>query len=200
MRRSDVKPRTQVLADVTHWMRQSHGIVTLGALGFENAYALAMPRERADALGIHSIADLAARAQTLSVAGDYEFFGRPEWAGLRDAYGLKFREQRQMQAEFMYPAVANGEADVIVAYTSDGRIAQYDLVVLDDPKHALPPYDAVLLISPRRANDQAFVEALKPLVGAIDVKTMREANRRAASNLSPQQAARWLWDEISKNR
>ena len=30
-----------------------------------------------------------------------------------------------MQPEFMYPAVAAGEVDVISAYTSDGRIAQH---------------------------------------------------------------------------
>ena len=55
-----------------------------------------------------------------------------------------------MQPEFMYAAAANGEVDVIAGYTSDGRIAQFDLVVLDDPRHAIPPYDAVLLISPQR--------------------------------------------------
>ena len=53
----------------------------------------------------------------------------------------------------------NGEVDVIAGYTSDGRIAQLDLVVLDDPKHAIPPYDAVLLISPQRANDAALLAA-----------------------------------------
>ena len=47
-----------------------------------------------------------------------------------------------MQPDFMYPAAAAGDVDVISAYTSDGRIAQFDLVVLADPKHAIPPYDA----------------------------------------------------------
>ncbi|MBN8921301.1 MAG: ABC transporter permease subunit, partial [Rhizobiales bacterium] len=151
MKRDDTPPRETVLAETAHWLTRQHGIVLLGALGFANAYALAMPRARAEALGIRSIADLAARAPTLSVAGDYEFFGRPEWTALRRAYSLNFREQRQMQAEFMYPAVASGEIDVIADYTSDGRIAQFDLSLLDDPKQALPPYDAILLGSPKRA-------------------------------------------------
>ena len=64
-------------------------ITLLGELGFENAYALVMPKKRADALGIHTIADLAAHASTLSIAGDYEFFSRPEWAALQKAYGLR---------------------------------------------------------------------------------------------------------------
>jgi osmoprotectant transport system permease protein len=103
-----------------------------------------------------------------------------------------------MQAEFMYPAAADGEVDVIAAYTSDGRIAQYDLQVLDDPKQAIPPYDAILLVSPRRAKDKAFLAALRPLIGAIDVEAMRKANLRASTGATPEAAARWLWGQIRK--
>jgi osmoprotectant transport system permease protein len=200
MRRTDTKPRAEVLADVTAWL-EARGIAVLGDLGFENAYALAMSRKRAEALGVRSIADLARHAPTLSIAGDYEFFVRPEWTAIRDAYGLKFRAQRQMQSEFMYPAAATGEVDVISAYTSDGRIAQYDLVVLADPKSAIPPYDAILLVSPRRANDQALVDALRPLLGSIGIALMREANLRASRggrDGSPEAVARWLWERMEK--
>ena len=171
----------------------------LGTLGFENAYALAMPRQKADSLGINSIADLAAHAAQLSIAGDYEFFERPEWKALRAAYGLSFAKQRTMQSDFMYRAAANGEVDVVSAYTSDGRIAKYDLKVLADPRHAIPPYDAVLLIAPKRAHDEALVAALTPLVGAVNVATMREANLRAsAGDATPDAVARWLWGKIKK--
>ena len=64
----------------------------VGPLGFENAYTLAMTKKKADTLNIRSIADLAAHASELSVAGDYEIFARPEWASLRSAYGLNFRD------------------------------------------------------------------------------------------------------------
>ena len=118
----------------------------------------------------------------MSIAGDYEFFSRPEWAALRKAYGLSFRAQRQMQPDFMYAAVASGEVDVIAGYTSDGLIAKYDLVVLDDPRQAIPPYDAIVLLAPKRADDAALRDALQPLLGRIDIATMREANLRAAGN------------------
>ena len=74
-----------------------------------------------------------------------------------------------MQPDFMYQAARAGDVDVVSAYTSDGRIAQFDLAVLDDPKRAIPPYDAILLLSPRRAHDEALIAALKPLVGAVAV-------------------------------
>src|SRR5205085_6968083 len=115
LHRDDVRPREEVLAEVTNWLQERHQIKVLGELGFENAYALAMSRKRAEALGIRSIADLARHAPGLTIAGDYEFFARPEWAAIRKTYGLAFREQRQMQPEFMYPAAAAGEVDVISA-------------------------------------------------------------------------------------
>ena len=198
--RTDIKPRQELLADLKATLAQQK-ITLLGELGFENAYALVMPKKRADALGIRSIADLASRAGALSIAGDYEFFSRPEWAGLQKAYGLSFRAQRQMQPDFMYAAVASGEVDVIAGYTSDGLIAKYDLMVLDDTKHAIPPYDAIVLISPKRAEDQALRAALTPLLGQIDIATMREANLRAAGNdatSSPDAVARWLWEKMGK--
>jgi osmoprotectant transport system permease protein len=196
--RTDIKPRQELLADLKATLAQRK-ITLLGELGFENAYALVMPKKRAEALGVRSIADLASRAGTMSIAGDYEFFSRPEWAGLQKAYGLAFRAQRQMQPDFMYAAVASGEVDVIAGYTSDGLIAKYDLVVLDDSKHAIPPYDAIVLISPKRADDQALRAALTPLLGRIDIATMREANLRASGNdagSSPEAVAKWLWEKI----
>ena len=183
------------------WLKRERNVTLLGDLGFENAYALAMRKSRANELGVRSLADLAAVAPTLTIAGDYEFFGRPEWAALRKAYGLSFGKQREMQAEFMYPAIAAGEVDVIAAYTSDGRIAQYGLDVLADPKQAIPPYDAILLIAPKRAGDQRFIEALQPLIGAINVKLMRDANARAsADGTSPDRVARWMWEQIGNMR
>jgi osmoprotectant transport system permease protein len=203
IRRNDVKPRAEVLAECKKWLAEKHNITMLGGLGFENAYALAMPRKRADELGIRSIADLAHYAPNFSIAGDFEFFARPEWDVIKKTYGIAFREQRQMQQAFMYAAAAQGEIDVISAYTSDGRIAQYDLLVLDDPKQAIPPYDAILLVAPGRESDQALIRALRPLIDAIDVKHMREANLRATgggANQSPAKAAQWLWSEIRRQK
>jgi osmoprotectant transport system permease protein len=129
------------------------------------------------------------------MGADLEFLSRPEWASVRDAYGLHFKKQDQYQPTFMYRALTSGQADVISAFSSDGRIAADDLVVLDDPRHALPPYDAVVLISPKRANDQRLIGALKPLIGKIDVAAMRAANLtvdRDRDKATPAEAAKAL--------
>ncbi len=196
--RSEILPREQLLAELKTKLAKSN-ITVLGELGFANAYALVMPRAKAEASGIRTVADLAARAGSMTIAGDYEFFSRPEWAGLQKTYGLSFKAQRVMQPDFMYAAVASGEVDAIAGYTSDGLIAKYDLVVLDDPKHAIPPYDAIMLLSPKRADDAQLRGALQPLLGKIDLPLMREANLRAAGNdatSSPDSVAKWMWERI----
>ncbi len=193
--RTDSPPRADMLAELTRVMKQKYGVVVLGPLGFENAYALAMKADQAKALGVVSIEDLASHAPQLRLGSDLEFLSRPEWAALKSAYGLNFKTQRSYNPTFMYRAIESGDADVISAFSSDGRIASQNLTVLTDPKHAIPAYDAVILISPRRADDARLRKALSPLIGAIPVERMREANLtvdRDADKRSPAQAAEVL--------
>jgi osmoprotectant transport system permease protein len=200
MQRTDVPPRDAMLAELDGWLATTHGIELLGTLGFENAYGLAMRRDRALALGIASIADLAAHPG-LSIGGDFEFFARPEWPALRDTYGLAFAGRREFESTFMYQAVLSDEVDVITAFTSDGRIAANDLLVLADPAGAILPYDAIVLLAPRRASDPLLRRALEPLIGAIPLELMQEANYRVdrdSGKETPAAVARWLAGEIAR--
>lgn len=195
MHRTDTVSREAMLAEMSTFLRDTYGVTMLGALGFENAYALAMRRDRAAALGLKTIADLTGASAPLAVGGDYEIFSRPEWKALRESYGLSFKQERVMQPEFMYRAVADGEVDLITAFSSDGRIAQYDLVLLEDVKQAIPPYDAVLLLAPKRRADARLAAALRPLIGRISIAHMRAANletSRETDQLPPAEAARRL--------
>ena len=195
LNREDNPGRQAVLDQLRTGLKERDGVVLLAPLGFENAYALAMRRDRAKALGIRTLADLAAKSPQLTMGGDLEFFSRPEWASVETTYGLRFKAKRQFQPTFMYRALGSGEADVISAFSSDGRIAADDLVVLADPRGALPPYDAVLLIAPGRAEDRRLRDALAGLDGAISVEAMQKANYavdRDAGKVSPGEAAKAL--------
>ena len=203
MKRRDLPTRAQVLAEMADWLKRKYGISYVGPLGFENAYAFAMRSDRADALHIHSLADLAAYAPNMKIGGDYEIFSRPEWRSVERTYGIKFGVERQYQSNFMYRAVETGDVDVISAFSSDGRIAQYGLRLLTDPKGALPPYDAVLLVSPAHSNDRPFLAALGPLIGKIDLATMQRANLmvdRDTDKRSPDEVARMLDTSIGLHK
>jgi osmoprotectant transport system permease protein len=203
MQRTDAPPHDVLRQEMTEWLRAEHGVELVGELGFENAYALAMRRDRAAALGIHTIGDLATHAPVLQMGADFEFLARPEWDALRSQYGLAFAGQRQYQSTFMYKAVADGDVDVISAFSSDGRIAAFDLVVLEDPAHAIPRYDAIVLVTGRRAADPILRAALSPLLGGVPIAAMREANLRVdrdEDKQSPEAAAAWLMQHIDPPR
>jgi osmoprotectant transport system permease protein len=199
MQRDDQPPPGEMVEAITQWERETTGTLALGALGFENAYAFAMRQDRARELGVTSLANLTPLVRRLTIGGDIEFFERPEWAAVRDAYALGSARTRRFTPTFIYDALQGREADVITAFSSDGRIAADSLVVLEDPKQALPSYDALLLIAPGRAADQRFVETLRPLVGVIPVEAMRAANLsvdRTADKRSPDEAASELARQI----
>jgi osmoprotectant transport system permease protein len=195
LKRNDSVPRAQMLDDLRTLLNQQYHVQLLGPLGFENAYALAMRGDEAERLGIRTLSDLAQHSAQLRIGGDFEFFARPEWRALQSRYGLHFREQRTFQPTFLYRAVASKEVDVISAFSSDGRVASYHLTVLQDPLQVIPPYDAVILVSPGRASDPVLHHALDPLVGSISIDRMRDANYsvdRDTDPLSPREAAQAL--------
>ncbi len=167
--------RHAMQAEITAALFNEHRVYSLGPLGFENAYGIAVTRATAEQHDLRVIGDLR-RVPGLSLAADPEFFARAEWTRMRDLYGLAEAEPRSMDSTFMYDAVRNGEVDAITAYTTDGRIAAYDLVILRDPLAALPPYDAMVLLSAEAANRPAVTRAISPLINAIGADAMREAN------------------------
>lgn len=176
-RRGPAPGRAEVLAEVRRALAEEQGVTVAAALGFENAYALAMRADRARALGVATVADLARHAPRLAIGADYEFLARPEWRALEAAYGLAFGSARSMDPSLMYQAVAEGQVDVISAFSTDGRIAALDLVVLRDERGVIPPYDAVVLVGSRLARERPeVVAALARLEGALDARAMQALN------------------------
>jgi len=151
-------------------------------------------------LGLRSLDDVVRVAPDFVFGTDVEFLERPEWQMVQKAYPLRFKGRRAFEPTFMYRALSLGEADIISAFSSDGRIAANGFVVLADPKGAVPSYDAILLASRSAAADKRLMAALRPLVGAIPVEKMREANYRVdrdANKQSPADSAAWLDQAIS---
>jgi osmoprotectant transport system permease protein len=188
-------PRWQILSEVEGHVAREH-VRSLGPLGFQNAYALAVRRETADKLKLRALGDLAPHAGALALGADYEFLSRREWTAVRTAYGLGFGRSASFDPALLYEAVARGEVDAISAFSSDGRIAAYDLVVLEDPAAALPSYDAMILLGPRVSEDARVLCALGPLRDAIPVERMRRANLMVDhDHATPRAAAEWLLAE-----
>ena len=59
---------------------------------------------------------------------------------------MSFKAVKPVDGGLRYSAVANNETQVIDAFTTDGLIDKFNLVVLEDDKSFFPPYDAVTVI------------------------------------------------------
>jgi osmoprotectant transport system permease protein len=149
-------------------------------LGFNNSYALAMREERAQALGIRSLGDLAKHPE-LKLGLSQEFIGRADgWPGLKAAYSLPFATPSGLDHGLAYEAVAAGRIDVMDIYTTDAKIERFQLRALEDDRKFFPRYDAVLLYRldvPKRLPD-AWAK-LQKLEGRIDERTMIRLNAAA---------------------
>lgn len=195
MNEEEPAQRADMYAQVSAWLLAEHGVLSAGKLGFENAYAFATSPETARTHDLETIGDLS--GAPLSIASDPEFFGRPEWTRTRDAYGLESLSPRSMDSAFMYDAVRRGEVGLITAYTTDGRIDAFELVLLEDTRSVLPPYDAFMLIGPEARTNTALLNVLGALEGKISTELMRKANSRVdLERQSSAQAGAWLYEQI----
>jgi osmoprotectant transport system permease protein len=159
---------------------EKRGLGMIVPLGFENIYALAVRGPMADARHLTTISELA-HVTDVTVGVSHEFLGRADgWPGLSTRYGLAPREVRAMDHGLAYAALLAGEIDVVDAYSTDAKIAQYHLRVLVDDRHFFPSYAACLLYRrDAEARFPAAFEALRALRGAIDVEAMRAMNGEA---------------------
>jgi len=121
---------------------KSYGITWLEPFGFSNTYAVAVRKEVAERLGVSRISDLNERASELNAGWSVEFLNREDGLpGLREHYGLKLASTRGMEHGLAYEAVRSGKVDLIDAYSTDGKLLKYPLVLLEDDKRFFPPYE-----------------------------------------------------------
>ena len=153
----------------------AQGLALSKPLGFSDSYAIAMRAEKAQALGIRTVSDLA-RHPELTLGFSNEFIDRKDgWPALAAAYGLSALHPRGIDHDLAYRALTAGQIDLTDAYTTDAEIAAYNLVVLEDDRHFFPRYDAVFVI---RADLSPQARAvLNSLAGTIDEAKMRALNR-----------------------
>lgn len=149
-------------------------------LGFNNGYALAMREERARAVGVRTLSELASHPET-KLGLSQEFIGRADgWPGLKAAYSMPFATPSGLDHGLAYEALAAGKIDVMDIYTTDAKIERYKLRVLEDDRKYFPRYDAVLLYRldvPQRFPDEW--RSLAALEGKIDEARMIRMNAAA---------------------
>lgn len=171
------RPARGSYAELQKEVRREYGMELLASFGFQNTYAVAVSRRAADAGSLKRISDLA-RQPGLRYGFSHEFLERKDgWPGLARTYGLTARPAAIAHG-LAYRAVHDDRLDVTDAYSTDGDIAKYDLVVLEDDRGYFPEYLAGPLL--RGGLEPAITRALGELADRISEARMRALNARVA--------------------
>lgn len=150
--------------------------------GFDNSYAFMVTEDTAEEYGLETTSDLEEYKDELAVGVDSSWLNRPGdgYPAFTEHYGFEFGSISPMQIGLVYDALDNNSMDVVLGYTSDGRIAAYDLVVLEDDQQFFPPYDAAPLATEELLEEHPELDdTLSKLEDQITTERMQELNYQA---------------------
>ncbi len=158
--------------------QKNYHITWLKPFGFNNTQTIAVKNNFADLWHIKNISDLAQQKIPLIIGAPPEFLKRPDgFIGLQKKYGLHFMQIKSLDPDLMYQEINNNAVNVIPAFSTDGRVLAYHLVILKDNKHLYPSYYAAPLIRDAVLKKHPeILGALKSLAGIINNNTMRTLN------------------------
>ncbi|MBT7609589.1 MAG: ABC transporter permease subunit [Bacteriovoracaceae bacterium] len=149
-------------------------------LGFNNTYALAVRKNDNRFKFKHQISDLSGRMERIKYAAPYEFMERKDGHNRFSRhynFNLKPDNIISMEAGLMYSAINDQAVDMIIVYSTDGRIKSSSLRLLKDNKSFFPPYYASFLFNQSAKKTKPMLtKAIKQLEGMISEKDMVEMN------------------------
>lgn len=154
--------------------------------GFENTYVFLVRKDTAEKYNLKKVSDLKNVADELVAGVDTSWINRKGdgYDGFKETYGFSFDSILPMQIGLVYDAVEAGRMDIVLGYSTDGRIASYDLVMLEDDLSFFPPYDAAPVVDNQLLKDTpGLAEALTKLSNTISTEKMQQLNYEADNNL-----------------
>lgn len=154
--------------------------------GFDNTYVFLVRKDTAEKYNLKSVSDLKAHASELVAGVDTSWINRKGdgYEGFKDTYGFAFDKILPMQIGLVYDAVAAGKMDIVLGYSTDGRIGSYDLVMLEDDQKFFPPYDCGPIVDTKLLTQHPELKkALERLAGKITTEEMQKLNYQADNNL-----------------
>ncbi len=171
--------RQQVFSAISKGYKEQFDLVWLEPSPMNNTQALAMTKERSDALGIKTISEMIAKASELTIIGPPEFEQREDGLpGIKKGYGdFQLKAYKAVDPGLRYKGLVDGEADVAVAFGTDGEVSAFNLVLLADDKNIFPPYQVAPVVRQKALDaNPGITEALNALAPKLTDATMQKLN------------------------
>jgi osmoprotectant transport system substrate-binding protein len=184
----------EVYDTVSREYQEQFNVVWLDPAPMNNTQALAMIRETAEQYGITTISDMVPHASELVMIGPPEFQEREDGLpGVKAVYGdFSLKEYKGVEHGLRYQGLTTGQADVVVAFGTDGEISAFDLVVLEDDKAMFPPYQVAPIVRQDVLDaNPGIADVLNELAPLLTDETMRQLNYEVSGNQQePEDVAR----------
>jgi glycine betaine/choline ABC-type transport system substrate-binding protein len=178
LNRRPVKDPREVSRLVADEYAKRFDLVWTDPFGFNNTFAILVRGDDARRLNLKTITDAARVSAQWRAGFGQDFMSRADgYPGFARTYGFHFQEIREMDLSLTYRALAEKQVDLIAGNSTDGLIARYGLLQLEDDRKYFPPYDAVPVA--RRAMLEKYPkvrDVLKRLGGILTVEEMRKLN------------------------
>jgi len=147
---------------------------------FENNYGIVMLTEEANKLGIDTLDDLAAKSDQLVFSSYSEFQNRSDgYENMQKNYPqLDFKDIKIVNdLGIRYKALAEGEADVGIGFTTDGQLASPKLKVIEDTKSIWPKYEPAPVVTQEFLdNNKDAQKILNEVSASLNADKMRALN------------------------
>lgn len=154
-------------------------LVWLDQTPMNNSNALAVTREFSEERGITTISQLVEIADELTLAAVPDFPERPDgMVGLQEVYGdFEFAEVLLLDPGLKYQAFLNGDAEVVLAFGTDGEVAGHDLVILEDDQGLWPPYHVAPVVRQDTLDENpGIADALNELAPVLTSEVVADLN------------------------
>ena len=173
----------QVFDTVSAAYKKQFNLVWLDPAPMNNTQALAMTAAGSQKFGVRTISEMVAKAGQLTMIGAPEFESRQDGlVGIKQKYGdFKLKAYKAVDSGLRYKGLLAGEADVAVAYGTDGEISANKLVVLKDDKNLFPPYQVAPVVRQQTLDAHPdLAKALNAIAPKLTTETMQRLNNEVS--------------------
>ncbi len=150
-------------------------VAWLDSLGINNGFAMVV---RGADKKLATLSNAARDPKPWALGVGYEFEQRVDGLkALQKTYALRSSTIKTMDLGLLYRALEDGQVNMIAANATDGLLSKLDVKVLDDDKHAFPPYElCVAAREDRLSSVPGLRAALAELTGKFTDRKMQDLN------------------------
>ncbi|HDG5490207.1 TPA: osmoprotectant ABC transporter substrate-binding protein [Staphylococcus aureus] len=182
LKEAPIKDPKKAMIATQQGFKKKFGQTFFDSYGFANTYAFMVTKETAKKYHLETVSDLAKHSKDLRLGMDSSWMNRKGdgYEGFKKEYGFDFGTVRPMQIGLVYDALNSEKLDVALGYSTDGRIAAYDLKVLKDDKQFFPPYAASAVATNELLRQHPELKTtINKLTGKISTSEMQRLNYEA---------------------